>query len=152
VSPSQRSKIQFATLVISVAIIAMVFGIILDDKVVPETKKPLMTEETAEKENVKAIEAEKEIKQTLQQQAVERRKQQSAQLEKLDQKAEATMEKANGLISKTDEAIAKAGLPEPVSANSASPQNKEIAERMAKARERLDKLKNKNTNNNPGEI
>ena len=151
-SPSHNSKIKSITLVVSVAIIALVFGIMLDDKVVPDAKKSLMTEEAAEKNSNKDAEVDKEIKQILQEQATKRRKEQSVQIEQLDQKADVTIEKADGIISQTDELISKAGLPEPVSNKSTLPQNKEIPERLAKARERLDALKNKKSDKNPGEI
>ena len=151
-SPNRRSKIQSVILVVSVAIVALVFGIMLDDKVVPDAKKSLMTEEAAEKDSNKNTEVDKEIKQTLQEQAEKRRKKETAQIKQLDQKAEVTIEKADGIIAQTDKVFAKAGLPEPVSNKSALPQNKEIAERLAKARERLDALKNKKSDKTPGEI
>ncbi len=141
-SPSRRSQIQSITLVISVAILALVFGVMLDGEVVPEAKKSLMTEETAEQDSNKTAKVATEKKQTAQEQAKERRERQTSEIKQLDQKAEVTVEKAERLISQTDEMISKAGLTQqPTASKQIPPENKKITKRLADARSRLDALK-----------
>ena len=140
-SPSRHSKIKSTALIASVAILALVFGIMLDKQVVPETKKPLMTEEAVEQDNNKTAKSDTKEKQTAQEQAAVRKKKQTAQIKQLDQKADVTIEKADGIIAQTDEIISKAGLPQPEASKQSAPENKKIAKRLADARSRLDALK-----------
>lgn len=144
--PIKRNfKIKSVTIILSVAIFILVFGVLLEDQVIPEPKKPLLTEQTAAKAKAKAKEkaeakAAEKIK-TAQEVAAEKRKKQTAKIEQLDQKASTTIQKADALVVKADQLIADAGLPKPEGNKSISLGNQSITKRLAKARSKLDSLK-----------
>ncbi len=131
-------KIRTFTIVAVIAVMTLAFGIMLDDRVIPDAKQPLITEEAVEQQKNKAA---VKTEQTAQEQANDRREKQASEIKKLDQKAKATIEKADGLIAQADQLIAKAGLPKPTDSEAVSPQNENIAKRLAEVRGRLDKFK-----------
>jgi hypothetical protein len=141
-SIQHQFKIKYATIILSVTILTVVLGVMLDGRVVPEAKKSLMTEESAEKDrsdtsnHANTAQADKEKTS-----APDMKQTSAIQIEELDQKANATIEKAEGLITQSDRLISKAGLPKFTSSKIVSPDNKKIAQRLANARSRLDTLK-----------
>ena len=129
-------------LILSVTVLTVVFGVMLDGQVVPDANKPLLTEESAEKDQIKTSETTKKALAEKRKASGERKREAAAnQIEELDQKADATIEKAESLITETNEQIAKAGLKKPSGGKVTTPKNSNITKRLAKARSKLDSLK-----------
>ncbi len=140
-SLNKKIKVETLTIVAAVAVLTLVFGIMLDDQVVPESKQPLMTEQSTEPEQAKTPEEKKELVEKRKAAAEKKRQAASSEIEELNQRADTTIEKAEGLITKTDELIAKAGLKTPEGSKTANTKNQGISRRLAKARGKLDSLK-----------
>ncbi len=131
-------KIKTFTIVAVIAVMTLAFGIMLDDRVIPDAKQPLITEEAVEQQKNKVA---AESKQTAQEQSNERREKQASEIKMLDQKAKVTINNADELITQADQLISKAGLSKPTGSKAASLENKNIAKRLAEARSRLDEFK-----------
>lgn len=141
-SLQSNSKIQSVVLVASVAILALVLGVLLDGKVIPDAGRSLLSEEPVAINNDKSDVAESITSQTPDIEAAEQRKEQrTSQLKELDAQSKATLEKANGLTKHAEQLISKAGLKQSAGDSALPNDNEEIAKRLADVRSRLDAIK-----------
>jgi peptidoglycan hydrolase CwlO-like protein len=121
VSPQKRSKIQSIALIASVAILSMIFGIVLDGKVIPENNKPLAMEEVVVNE--------------------EHQERHADQIKELDNKVKETTKKAEELTKRADQLISKTDIPKSTIKKQATPEGDSTSERLADLRGRLNEVK-----------
>lgn len=135
-----KSQINYKTimLVLSVVVITMTVGILLRDQVTPVVKKPLIAKEVLQVDKNKTASIEDK---TIQHEIAAQNKKHSDQIKKLNIKASAKTNDAEGLIAKADQLISKAGLKQPTTGKAVPEENQKISKRLADVRDRLERLK-----------
>lgn len=135
-----NQKIKSILLVASVAILAMVLGILLDGNVMLKDEQPLSIEEMDAKDKTPI--ATTDSSQPLDVKVIkEQTQQQSKQMIELDIKTKATMVEAEELAKQADQLISENGLPQQTKHKQVAPDNKKVAKRLTDVRSRLDVLK-----------
>jgi hypothetical protein len=138
-SAQSNHKIKSIILVASVAVLALMLGIMLDDSVVLKDKQPLSIEETKRSDKDKTSIA--AAKSTQSSDIEQKKQQQSNQMKELDQKTKTTIAKAEDLTKQADQLISNTGLSQSTTNKQAKSDNEKVAKRLADVRNRLDALK-----------
>lgn len=133
-------KIKSIVLVASVAVLALVFGVLLDGNVMQKDKQPLSLEETDRKDKTPIAATDSSQPSGIESEE-QQTQQQSKQMKELDIKTEATMVKAEELAKQADQLVSENSLQQPTKNKPVAPDSKKVAKRLADVRSRLDALK-----------
>ncbi len=143
----KRFKLSSIVLIVSITLVTVVLGVLLDGGVVPEKKEPLVIEKvtTGEDETAATVLSDSPLEQlknpsTVDQDATQLPPQ-SNRLEQVGQQANNTIKEAEQLITQADNLIAQAGLPVPAGNTQMAQPDTATSKRLAAARKKLDELK-----------